>query len=353
VPGDLMKRMIFELDTSSQVITHRRRGQKKMVAQAVVVVCAAWAVSLLPAQGNLENSAGTMAGGAQSAYVLGPEDQVVIRVLEADEISDKPVRVDASGYIPLLMIGRVRAAGLTVEELEKSIAKRLEAHLRTPQVSVSVMEFSSQPVSVIGSVNNPGVHQLQGRKTLVEILSLAGGLKPDAGPLVKITRPVQWGKIPLPQAVVDASGQYAVADVALKDLVEANSPQENILIRPHDVLSVPRARMVYVVGNVGKPGGFILDGQETITVLKALSLAQGLGKEAAPQKAKVIHPAIDGGKALESAVPLNKILQGTSPDLPLQAEDILFVPGSAPKKVAARAVEAAIQAGTGIAIFRR
>jgi polysaccharide export outer membrane protein len=320
----------------------------------MMVLFATWAVSLLPAQKIPENRGEVMTGGAPSAYVLGPEDQIVIRVLEAEEVSEKPVRVEASGYIPLPMIGRVLAAGLTVEELEKSIAKKLEAYLLTPQVSVSVLEFRSQPVSVIGEVNNPGVHQLQSHKTLVEMLSLAGGLKPDAGPLVKITRPLQWGKIPLPQAVVDASGQYSVAEVALRDVVEARSPQENILIRPYDVVSVPRARMVYVVGDVGKPGGFIVDGQESITVLKALSLAQGLGKDAAPKNARVMHATREGAKVVESGVPvrLNKILEGKSPDFPLQPEDILFVPSSAPKKAATRALEAFIQAGTGIAIYR-
>jgi polysaccharide biosynthesis/export protein len=324
----------------------------KIIVKLMISLCIACVPGMLTAQETPENSSEKTAGIALPAYVLGPGDQIMIRVLEAEEIADKPVRIDASGFIPLLMIGRVRAAGLTVEELEKSITQKLQAHLRRPQVSVSVIEFSSQPVSVIGAVNNPGVHQLQGRKTLVEILSLAGGLKPDAGPLVKITRPQQWGRIPLPQAVPDGSGQYTVADVSLKDLVEAISPRENILVQPNDVISVPRAKMVYVVGDVGKPGGFIVDGQEAITVLKALSLAQGLSKEAAPQRAKIIHPATDGNKSLESPVPLNKILQGKSPDMALQAEDILFVPGSAPKKAAARAVEAAIQAGTGIAIFR-
>jgi polysaccharide export outer membrane protein len=329
------------------------RCRRDTIAKVMIALSVACVVSMMQAQESLENSSGKIARAVLPAYVLGPGDQIIVRILEAEEIADKPIRIDASGFIPLLLVGRVRAAGLTVEELEQSLTEKLRKHLRRPQVSVSVLEFSSQPVSVIGAVNNPGVHQLQGRKTLVEILSLAGGLKPDAGPLVKITRPQQSGRIPLSQAVPDTSGQYTVAEVSLKDLVEASSPQENILVQPNDVISVPRARRVYVVGDVGKPGGFIVDGQEAITVLKALSLAQGLNREAAPQRAKIIHPAVDGGKSLESPVALNKILQGKSPDVALQAEDILFVPSSTPKKVATRAVEAAIQAGTGIAIFRR
>lgn len=326
---------------------------KQMALLATVVICAPLMISLLAQAAPGEDNKGA-ATDSLAAYILGPDDQIVVRALEAEEISDKPVRVDASGYVPLPMIGRVRAAGLTVEELEKGISAKLQAYLHTPQVSVSVLEFRSQPVSVIGEVNTPGVHQLQGRKTLVEILSLAGGLKPSAGPQVKITRPLQSGRIPLPQTDLDPTGKYSVAAVLLKDIVEARRPQENILIQPYDVISVPRARMVYVVGEVGKPGGFVVDGQEAITVLKALSLAQGLGKSASSKNAKVIHPASKEASAIESSSPieLNKILQGKLPDVPLQPEDILFVPSSAPKKAATRAIEAFIQAGTGIAIYR-
>jgi polysaccharide export outer membrane protein len=118
----------------------------------------------------------------RSTYVLGPEDQIAIRALDAEEISDKPLRIDLSGYIRLPMAGRLGASGLTIEQLEAQLVERLKTFIRESEVPVSITEFRSQPVSVIGAVKNPGVHQLQGRKTLIEILSLAGGLDRAASP---------------------------------------------------------------------------------------------------------------------------------------------------------------------------
>src|SRR4051794_36688177 len=111
----------------------------------------------------------------RSTYLLGPDDQITVQVLDAEEISNKPTRIDQTGFIRLPLAGRIKAAGLNIEELETEIATRLKKYIKQPEVSVSVMEFRSQPVSIIGSVKSPGVHQLQGRKTLVECLSLAGG----------------------------------------------------------------------------------------------------------------------------------------------------------------------------------
>ncbi len=290
----------------------------------------------------------------RSTYLLGPDDQISVRVLDADEIGDKALRIDMSGFIRLPMAGRVKASGLTAEQLEAAIADRLREFIKDPDVAVSIVEFRSQPVSVIGSVKNPGVHQLQGRKTLVEILSLAGGLADDAGHSVKITRRLEWGRIPLANAQDDPSGGFSVAQVSLREIMEARNPAENIVIKPMDVVSVPRAEMVYVSGQVPKAGGFVLRERETLSVLQALSLAGGLDRAAAPQNARILRPAPgDSGNRTEIAVNLKKILTGQAGDLPLQSEDILFVPSSAPKKAVARAAEAAIQLGTGVVIWRR
>jgi polysaccharide biosynthesis/export protein len=289
----------------------------------------------------------------RSTYVLGPDDQVAIRVLEAPEISDKPVRIDMSGHLRLPMAGRVRAAGLTVEQLEMELNTRLKEYIRDPDVAVSLIEFRSQPVSVIGAVKNPGVHQLQGRKTLVEILSMAGGLADDAGHSVRIARQPEWGPIPLKSAAPDPSGAFPVAFVNLRDIMEARNPEENIFICPHDVVSVPRAEMVYVVGQVIRSGGFVLKERETLSVLQALSLAGGLDRTAAPQNVRLLRPADKGGNRTEIQVNLKKILAGQAEDVPMQPDDILFVPSNAPRKAIARAAEAAIQIGTGVVIWRR
>lgn len=229
----------------------------------------------------------------------------------------------------------------------------MKVYIVEPEVSIFIVEFRSQPVSVIGSVRNPGVHQLQGRKTLVEVLSDAGGLAPDAGHSIKITRRIEWGPIPLPGAAPDSSGQFSVAEASLRGIMEAKSPEQNILVRPHDVISVPRAEMVYVIGQVQRSGGFILNERESLSVLKALSLAGGLDRTASPKNARILRASSGASNRLEIPVDLKTILSGQTRDVPMQPEDILFIPSSLPKKAVIRAAEAAVQIGTGLVIWRR
>src|SRR6266567_4750841 len=148
-------------------------------------------------------------GSARAQYVLGPDDTISVHVTDAEEISEKPMRIGSNGYITLPMVGRVQASGRTAEDLEKELTVRLKTYIRNPEVAVSIVEQRSQPVSVIGAVSAPGVQQLQGRKTLVEVLSLAGGPRPDAGYNVKITRQKEWGPIPLSNAAPDPTGQFS------------------------------------------------------------------------------------------------------------------------------------------------
>jgi polysaccharide export outer membrane protein len=284
----------------------------------------------------------------RTTYMLGPDDQIVLRVSNMPEISEKPVRIDLNGYIRLPLIGRVKASGKTIEQLETELMERLGEFLEEPDVAVSMTEFKSQPVSVIGAVNSPGVHQLQGRKTLVEILSMVGGMKQDAGVNATITRNLEWGRIPLPGATDDPSGQFSIAEVNLKTLIEGKHPEKNIIIYPHDVISIPRAEVVYVMGDVAKVGALVLSEGESISILQAVSSAGGLLRTAAAHNAKILRLIMGGPKRAELDVDVKKIMAGKANDQPLLAGDILFVPGSASKKAAVRAVEAAVQAGTMI-----
>jgi len=307
-------------------------------------------------KGLLEQPVGASSpiASARSSYVLGAGDQITVRVLEADEIASEPIHIATDGHIDLPMVGTLEAAGLTVEQLEARLTEALTKYILEPDVAVSIVEFGSQPVSVIGAVNQPGVHQLRGEKTLVEILSLAGGLRDDAGHSVKITRRIEWGDIPLPTAQADPSGRFSVADVSLERVIDAKDPLENVLIYPHDVISVPRAQMVYVVGAVERSGGFVLRERESLSVLEALALAGGLGRAAAPHKAKILRPVeTDGAGRDEIAINLRKIMAGESEDVLLRRDDLLFVPRSGGKVAAARAADAAIQIGTGLLIWRR
>ena len=288
-----------------------------------------------------------------SDYILGPEDQILIRALDAVEISDKPVLIGTSGDITLPMVGRLRASGLTVMQLEAELLSRLKSYIHDPQVSVSVVEFRSQPVSVLGAVTNAGVIQLRGHKTLFEVISEAGGLKNDAGNRIKITRPIKNGPIHLPTAAADSSGQFSVAEVSVKSIMEGRNPQENIQIKPNDVISIPRAELIYVIGAVGRPGGFVLSEREHISVLQALSMAQGLDRLASGGNARILHASGDALTRTEIPVDVNKILTGKTNDVPMAVNDILFIPTSATKSATVRGIEAAIQLGTGLAIWRR
>lgn len=293
-------------------------------------------------------------GGDQvhSTYLLGPDDQLDISGPELTDLANKPVRIDGEGNIQVPLAGSVHVAGLTVQQTQEQLDKVLRTYIRHPQVVVTVVEVRSQPVSVLGAVNTPGVHQVQGRKTLLEMLSLAGGMRPDAGYSIRITRELEWGCLPLPSAQLDTSGRYSVAKVNVKKIMEAKDPEENIQIFPHDVISVPKAEMVYVIGEVRRSGGFVLGEHQSISVLQALSLAEGLSGTADTGHAKILRLKKDADEREELPVDVKSVLKGKKPDVPLQGNDILFIPGSTGKKAALRALEATIQAGTGMAIWR-
>lgn len=289
------------------------------------------------------------------SYLLGPGDRVSVTVADLKELEIKPTYVDLDGTIDLPYAGRLKAAGLTCAQLSLAIERNLLSIVREPKVRTEVIEFGSQPVSILGSVNKAGIHQLRGSKNLLEAIGMAEGIKPEAGNIVKITRVKASGPLPLPGASVDSTGEFMTGDVSLKALLEARTPELNIPIRPHDVISVPRADLIYVLGNVRKAGGFPLAERESMTILQALSLAEGIDPMGAPQNARIIRSAAAaaGAPASEVAVDVKKILAGKSPDQPLRPNDILFVPSSRSKSVGMRALEAGIQMGTGIAIFRR
>ena len=321
----------------------------------------AWFVSALAVAQSTEAllaAQRSLSENAAQPHRLGPNDEVIVRVLDAEEIPEQPARVDGRGNLNLPLAGRVAAAGLTVEELEDELTARLGRFLRQPQVTVTLAEVRSQPVAVLGAVNKPGVQQIESPLTLVEILSLAGGLRPDAGHSIKITRQAEFGALPLPGARADPSGRFSVAEVNVKEVLEARRPEDNIVVRPHDVISVPRAAMVYVIGEVEKSGGFVLEERQSVSVLQALSLAGGLGDVAAIEHARILRrgagegPGRREGERVEIAVDLKAIMAGKSSDVALEPEDILFVPRSGKRAATEALKKAAVGTLSGIAIWR-
>jgi polysaccharide export outer membrane protein len=289
----------------------------------------------------------------QQSYLLGPGDLISVRALHATELSDKPARLDADGYVSLPMVGRIKASGLTTGQLAALLRKQLDDLIRDPEVSVELMELKSHPVSVIGAVKNPGVYQLQGQKRLLEVISLAGGVDQDAGFSMRISRDKKSGRFPLPPSQVTESGGYWVAEVSLEDVVEGRHPEHNLIILPDDVITIPRAKLVYVIGEVHRSGGFVLRERQSMSVLQALSMAEGLTPTAGSKNAKIFRPIESSDHKTEIPVNIREVLAGKASDPPLLPNDILFIPNSASKSAALRGIETAIQMGTGVVIWRR
>ncbi|MEJ2007965.1 MAG: polysaccharide export protein [Acidobacteriota bacterium] len=303
----------------------------------------------------LVNSAVSSAQDAPSRgdYHIGPNDQLAINVLEAPDLS-VAVRVTADGNISLPLLGTIRAAGMTPRELALVLQALLRrSYMKDPQVTVTVIEMQSHSVSVLGAVQKPGVFQVRGTKTLLEMLSMAGGLATDAGDAVLVMRgasaefvrdnapqfrDVKAAEVRAPEAgregisTPDKTGNKDTIEVSLKRLLDSGDPRYNVPIYPGDIIKVKAAGIVYVVGDVHRPGGYPVKDNEHITVLQVLALGEGLAPNAAKSKAKVIRIA-QNGEQVELPVHLGKILSGKSPDLPLHPRDILFVPKNGAKAV--------------------
>ncbi len=289
-----------------------------------------------------------------AAYILGPGDQILIQVTDLDDFPNRPLQIDPDGDVDLPLVGPFHASGLTLAQMKVDLAARLSKYISSPRIVLNLIQNQSTPVSVVGSVNTPGVHQLDGPKRLLEVISLSGGLRPDAGNEVIVTR--QAGRTPLTMATghVELSGGYSTGRYSLDDLINARNPADNILVEPGDVVSIPKAELIYVVGDVRKAGGFTLSSHPSLPLLQALSLAEGMGPHAAGKRARILRPAPGGdGTPKEIVVDVDKIMAGKAPNPQLFANDVLFIPNSAVKAVSERAFETALGVVAGVAIYRQ
>ena len=287
----------------------------------------------------------------RSAYVLGPDDLISVHVLDVPEISDKPQRIDPNGDLKLPMVGRVHASGMTIDQLENELRERFKTYINEPDVTVTVGELRSQTVSIIGAVNAAGVHPIHGRETLIEVLSRAGGVRPEAGPIVRIVRKPDWDPIPLKEATKDPATGSSVVDIELRSLLDATAPEKNVALLPYDVISVPPAGLVYVVGEVSRTGALPLGDKDGVTVLEALAASGGVLKTAAPNRARILRLDAATQTRNELVVDVKRIMDGRAKDVALFAGDILVVPDSSGKRMTTRAIEALIQLGTVIGTY--
>jgi polysaccharide export outer membrane protein len=242
-----------------------------------------------------------------------------------EEINEKPFRIDAEGFINLPLIGRLRAGGLSVQQLEAELVKRLREFFVNPQVVVTMSQFRSEPVFFVGQFKAPGIYPLQGRRTLVEMLSSIGGLQPNASRHIKVTRRAEYGTIALPNAVDDPEKKISTVEISMGSLRENVNPAEDIVLQPYDVVSVERAELVYISGEVGKVGGIELGERDSVSMAQALTMAGGFGRDANRSKVRILRPILNTDRRAAIDVDVNGILQGKENDVPLLPNDLLYV----------------------------
>jgi len=248
-----------------------------------------------------------------SDYRIGRQDLLDVRVFGLEEL-DQTVRVSDDGSITLPLLGRLDVAGLTKSELERNIAERLgERYVRDPQVTIFVRDFESKKVAVTGAVKNPGAYPMLGTKTLLEMISLAGGLDGEFGDVIVVFRRAPDG------------GTRRVP-VDLERLVYAADPALNLEIAPGDIVYVPTVQKIriFVGGAVKNPNLYEIPSNEPVTVLKAITLAGGTTDRAAEKKVQILRTDPDG-RRVTFVVNLRAIRRGKAEDPVLEKDDVVLV----------------------------
>lgn len=287
---------------------------------------------------------------------IGAGDLLHIDVFDVPELS-RDVRVSDVGDISYPLIpNKIQAAGMSTFQLEEKMSQLLIQNglVSHPQVSVFIKEQQSQPVSVVGAVAKPSVFQIQRPTTLLEVLTNAGGISDNAGNVVIVTRADHPAVGKAGSSVNPGDTQPQTITIRLQDLLESGNPAFNIQIYGGDVVSVPVGGIVYVTGaGIAQPGGYILQNHgEQITVLKAVALAHGLTGYAKSNNAVIMRNNPVTGQKDVIPVRIKDIENQKVDDLKMNSNDILYIPDNLGLKILAKGSEAALQVGTGVAIYR-
>ncbi len=272
------------------------------------------------------SSAQSAASPDSDAITIGPGDLIDLSVYHVPELTLK-VRVDSNGSVSLPLIGDQQLAGLTVRDAQLLIARELVQRqlVLKPAVSIFIETFATQGITVYGEVNMPGVYPLMGPHRLFDAISTAGGFSPKAGHTVTIVHKRLQDR----EQVIDLYGGRT-------------DEQTNVPIYPGDTIIVSQAGVVYVLGEVNKPGAFLMGSNTSISLMKAIAMAGSTTKTASLKHAIIVRKSPEGSIQME--VSLDKIYHGESSDLALHPEDVVFVPLSNLKYYGAMGIQAAIQA---------
>jgi polysaccharide export outer membrane protein len=285
----------------------------------------------------------TPTSSAGQDYRIGKDDLIEVSVFEAPELGGAS-RVTATGQVTLPLVGAVDVAGHTVREVEEAVERTLkEKYVNDPHVTVFLREYASQPVSVIGDVKLPGIYQIKGEKSLLDMLAMAQGLDGEAGNTIQIIR------AKLPGSGPDEPLER-VSVVNTQDLMENGKTELNVPIHAGDTINVLRAGSVFVVGEVIRPNEFVLRNGKNVTLTQAVALANGFTKDAKKAECTVIRYHKDGSKE-EIKADAAKILRGQANDVTMLPNDILFVPAAKLKPAAMRVLDSTIAVATGRLIY--
>jgi len=336
-------------------INEYRRVADWRISQSLVVtvILAGCGVAQVSPQGDAINATSTPTGirssvpgavndskpdpkdnpGGDASIRLGVGDLIELSVYDVPELNTK-TRVSDSGDIYLPLVSYVHVDGLTINDAARAIEKRLDqgGFIRNPHVQIFVDESTSNTASVLGEVTRPGVYPVVGEQTLFSVISAAGGLSDRAGKSITITRRDH------PDKPVSVTITHNLED----------HPESNVAVFAGDTIMVRRADVIYVVGEVGHPSGFLMNNNNRLTVLQAIALAGGTAQYAKLNEVRILRKGPEG--VSEVPVPLKKILQAKADDVPLQPEDILFVPTSARKMLTGKTTEAVMQMATAASI---
>jgi polysaccharide export outer membrane protein len=273
--------------------------------------------------------------GSGAAGLIGNGDLVEMSVFDTPELSGK-LRVSNSGDVVLPLIGKLHIAGMNAENAASLIRDRFVSggYLRDPQVTMFIAEYATQNVSVLGEVKNPGIYPAFGSHHLLDYISAAQGLTALAGTRITITHATNPGA---PEEVRVTTGATP-------------KPENNPEVVPGDTVYVERSGVIFVVGDVMRPGGFPMDHDGHLSILQAIALAQGTNYTAAKGSVRLLRTTASGRQ--EIPINLKKILTSKEPDIAMQDNDILFVPSSTARGALRAVATTAVPAATSATIYR-
>jgi polysaccharide biosynthesis/export protein len=265
-------------------------------------------------------------------------DLIQVTVFDSPELSGA-LRVNSKGEVVLPLGGAVNVKGLTAADAGTAIAAQLKQAgiLLEPHVMVMILEYETQGVTVTGEVKAPGVYPLLANRTVIDMIAMAGGLNENAGKVATVFHRDNPGDVR--EVKLNVSVQTA-----------ASATEGSVEVLPGDTISVSRSGVIYVLGDVGRPGGFLVEHNDRLSILQALALAQGANQTASFGSTRLMRKTESG--RIEIDLDLKKVLKGDASDFLLADGDILYVPVSYKKIYSMRALEAAIGVGSQVAIYR-